>query len=87
MSQVVEGILLHSALVVGSYGTLLDLFHIQILLCLILPLCTQRDLHAVYCIEVPDYTAQGYTGVAQCYTVVAHCYTVAAQYYTAVVPD
>jgi hypothetical protein len=68
MSNVVVDILLHSALVFGSYGTLLDLFHIQILLCLVLSLYTQRDLCAVYCIEVPDYTAQGYTGVAQCYT-------------------
>jgi hypothetical protein len=39
MSQVVEGILLHSSLAIGSYGTLLDLFRIQILLFLILPLC------------------------------------------------
>jgi hypothetical protein len=41
----------------------------------------------VYCIEVPDYTAQGYTGDAQCYTVAVRCYNIVAQYYTTVVPD
>jgi hypothetical protein len=61
MSQVVVDILLHISLDVGSYGTLLDLFHIQSLLCIVLLLCTQRNIHAVYCIEVPDYTAHGYT--------------------------
>jgi hypothetical protein len=80
-------ILLHSALDVGSYGILLDLFCVQSLLCLVLLLCTQRDLCAVYCIEVPNYIAQGYTTVAQCYTVAARFYTIVAQYYTVVVPD
>ena len=77
-SLVEVDILLHSVLVVGSYGTLMDLFHIQILLCLFRLLYTQVDLHAVYCIEVPDYIAQGYIGVAQCYTAVACCYNVVA---------
>jgi hypothetical protein len=61
MSQVVVDILFHSTLVVGSYDTLMDIFLIQILLCLVLLLYTQRDLCAVYCIEVHDYTAHGYT--------------------------
>ena len=80
-------ILLHSSMDVGSYETLLDLFHIQSLLCLILLLYTQHDLHTVYCIEVPNYIAQGYTTVAQCYTMAARFYTIVAQYYTVVVPD
>jgi hypothetical protein len=87
MLQVVEGILLHSYMVVGSSATLLDFFRIQILLCLILLLCTQRDLHVVYCIEVLDYTVWGYIGDAQCYTTTACFYTTVTQYYTTVVPD
>jgi hypothetical protein len=81
MSQVEVDIPLHNALDVGSYGTLLDLFLIQILLCLILHLCSQRDLRAVYYTGVPDCTVWGYTVVAQCCTVVAHCYTVATVLY------
>jgi hypothetical protein len=67
MSQVEVDIPLHSVLVVGSYGTLLDLCLFQILLYLILHLCIHLDLLVVHCTEAPDYTVWGYTVVALLY--------------------
>jgi hypothetical protein len=67
---------LHNYLVVGSYGTLLDLFLFQILLFLSLHLCSQFDLLTLHCIEASYYTAQGYTVVVCYYTEVVQCYIV-----------
>jgi hypothetical protein len=67
MSQVGVDITLHNVLVVGSYGTLLDLFLFQILY-LVLHLGIHLDLLVLHCTEVPDYNAQGYTEVV-CYCI------------------
>jgi hypothetical protein len=64
---------LRNVLVVGSCGTLLVLFLIQILLYLVLHLCIHLDLLVVHCNGVPGYTAQSYIVVANYYTAAAHC--------------
>jgi hypothetical protein len=81
MSQVEVDILLHSVMVVDSYGIPSVLCFFQRILYLILHLCSQLDLLAVCCTEALDYTARGYTVavryctmVAQYCTVVVHCY-------------
>jgi hypothetical protein len=61
---------LHNVLTIGSCGTLLVLYLIQILFFLILHLYIHLDLHAMRCIEVHDYTVRGYTVVVHCYMVV-----------------
>jgi hypothetical protein len=60
---------LHNVLVVGSCGTLLVLYLIQILLCLVLHI----NLRVVHCTKVHGYTARGYIVDAHYYNVAAHC--------------
>jgi hypothetical protein len=78
MSQVEVDIPLHNALVVGSYGILLDLF---------LHLCIQFDLLAVHCTKASDYTTRGYTMVVHYYTEATQCYSAALQCCMEVVLD
>jgi hypothetical protein len=81
MSQVEVDIILHSVLVVDSYGIPLVLYLFQSLLSLVLHLCNQLDLLMVRCTGEPGYTAWDYIVVvwyctmdSQCYIVVVQCY-------------
>jgi hypothetical protein len=73
---------LHNVMVVGSCGTLLDLFLVQILLYL----CIHLDLLAVHCTKVHGCIAHGYNVVVHCCIVDAHYYTVVVHCYMEVVP-
>jgi hypothetical protein len=75
----------HNFMVFGICGTLLDLFPIQILLYLFIHLYIHLDLLAVHCIEVPGYTARGYTMAMHCCIAGAHYYTIAMHCYMVVV--
>jgi hypothetical protein len=78
---------LHNALDVGSCGTLLGLYLIQILLYLILHLCIHLNILVVHCTEVRDCIAWGYTVVAHCCIGDAHYCTDVAHCYMVVVPS
>jgi hypothetical protein len=86
MSLVGMDIPLHNVLVVGSFGTLLVLCLVQILLFLILHLYIHLDLLMAHCTEVHIYIAGGYTEAAHYYILVVQCCTAALHYFLVVVP-
>jgi hypothetical protein len=67
---------LHNVPVFYSYDMPLVLYLFQILLSLILHLCSQFDLLLTRYIEAPDCTAQYFTKVALCCTVHVRYYMV-----------
>jgi hypothetical protein len=85
MLHVEVDILLHSVLVVDSYGIPPFLYLFQSLLYLVLHLYVHLDLLMAHCTEAPYYTAWGYTVAEQYCTTVAQCYIFVAQCYMGMV--
>jgi len=86
MSQVEVDIPLHSVLVVGSYGIVLDLASSKFSSTSSLHLCIHFNLLMVHCTEALDYTVWGYIQAARYCIFDVQCYTATMQCCMEVVP-
>jgi hypothetical protein len=83
-SLVEVDILLHNFPIVDICDIPLALYLFQILLLVIVHICSQLNILSAHYTEAPDCTAQYCTEVALCCTVATRYYMVVAQYYNAV---